>query len=396
MFLYPKIARKGFNSNVSIAVRNTDPFDIPEELILAYVSSGEALVATTSRVYGATSSWRHEFSLGPALDVATEFLQKWDRDEEGNYRSASVGEPFYTWIIPLTPNSGKLVFSNGPFVTPIVLVDDHVTAVDMVHGWKNVNKSYLDQGLIVGYVRQGTAYLLTQHELEDGRRVWDQAKEVTLPVPVKSIQLFRTTDYRVGVTCVGTDNSVYVAYTARTYAGVGVTNPDSIHVSVDPAFNMSVKDIVTVRQDIPDGEYMEITGVSTLIDIGHMNGVNNAFVGSSNPDAFSIIIDTLYPVHNAINADYTVKDESGRRFRVIRSRVYQYGEGKASMILEMENLNNAHGDITITLRNNGNAGNFFKDKYATPLSTSFTPTGLVPYYMPMPELVTISNKEAIE
>lgn len=400
MFLYPRTAIRGSSvGEADIAIRMPQLGDRPEEIIMIYIVAGEAQVATTNRVYGASTSWRHEFNLGPAISVAIEFDHIWTPMPNGKFRPITVGDPFYFWVEPLTSTTGRLQCTQDPNVNPKVLVPSGVSKISALRGWKNVRRSQEDQGIVVGYIKNGEAYYMNYADDGTGNYFWsDEIKINGLPSNLKNIKLFRTNDYRIGFVVETLNKEIYWALSERNFAGIGATKPEMLPIPeiIPPIIQFFKPNVVNAYHGVEDRNKItsNINNLSALLGYA---GTNNQMLSAYNEDAFTIILTTLNPFYNIDITDFRVTDSNNRGFKVVSienlSPEISIGNNKYRLV--MEDFNNAIGDLTISFTSTGTTSNIVGGKYPA-MQISFTPVGLTPIIIDPPKVVSIYNAELSE
>ena len=94
-----------------------------------------------------------------------------------------------------------------------------------MRGWLPAQADHAqDQGLIVAYLKSGTAYYRNYCLQSDGTTyLWEAEQQITtLPTGLVDIALFRTNDFRVGVLGRDSLGQVHMTVTVRNYAGMSI------------------------------------------------------------------------------------------------------------------------------------------------------------------------------
>lgn len=171
--------------------------------------------------------WEPVFEYGPADDVAIEFDGTWKPSAKYEYYYLETEEFPYIFAV----NDGVLTVQKWRDVsTRVVLAEDVNGEISVCKGWKNLLTEEEDQGLIIGYIRDGVVFYraLAWSTLTESLN-WEIEQEVTeLGDNNNTLSVIRTNDFRIGF-CVEQSGVIKMALTSRCYPGMSFP-PESVSV----------------------------------------------------------------------------------------------------------------------------------------------------------------------
>ena len=203
---------------------------------LAYAICLDSGIATIyRRKFPATMDyeWEYVWEFGEADDVAIEYDGSWTMDGSREWYYLVTEQ--YPYIF--TVEDGDLYVQKWRDTSTRLLLAENVSCISACKGWFDSVNQDNDQGLIIGYIRNGEVYYRTlayQTLIDD--KVWEPEQKVTvLESGNSTLSIVRTNDFRVGFL---TEQSGHIkmAITKRTYPGASV-RPEYMHVSTYATFS---------------------------------------------------------------------------------------------------------------------------------------------------------------
>jgi hypothetical protein len=194
---------------------------------------------------------------GAASDVALEFNGTWKMNaaEEWYYL-----KPTSSHISSLSA-TGISMCSIGETILRGRFWQQGVSQISACKGWQSSVDIDLDQGLIIGYLKDGAVFYRALCCQSDGSYIWEAEHEVTtLGIGNTTLSVIRTNDFRIGFLTQNNGNML-LTLTHRNYAGMSV-RPESMHINTANA-RMSLPDITRKY-----GSTTETTGVAALLPYG--------------------------------------------------------------------------------------------------------------------------------
>jgi len=270
---------------VDVAVKRVSALGIPAEVFALCLDNGVASVKTKPLPYDELIPWVLEFMVASGVsDAAIEFDGYWEYSfDELRYNFITVGDPWIFYV-----QSGTLYAQQGQDSSLILATD--VSKVAAIRGWVPANgDTNKDQGLIVAYVKSdGHVYYRNYCIQEGGGQSWEEETQiVAFTGTAASVALFRTNDFRIGVLCENTDESLYYTVTTRNWGGMSfpaeLFSIDASLVSigvvayevqtygysaVDETLQMAVtgtQAIVNIYSSTPESAQVYLTG-GTVVD----------------------------------------------------------------------------------------------------------------------------------
>lgn len=185
--------------------------------------------------------WRYVWTLGEAKDVAIEFNGNWVLDAKNRWYILKTEEtPYLFWI----GTDDILYAQKWDDEGTRIILDTGVLQISVCKGWHSTLMSGLDQGLIVGYIKDGKVYYRAFCYQTTGEQIWEPSYEVTeLGTGNNTLSVFRTNDFRIGIAC---ENAGQMKWTLshRNYAGMSF-RPETANAQVQNVvcFMEKTKDI---------------------------------------------------------------------------------------------------------------------------------------------------------
>ena len=209
-----------------VAIRQMEGDDEPYCAYAICIDEGVAKVYR--RLFPASMEyiWEYVLTVGPAEDAAIEFDGTWTVDPTNTWYYLKTQE--YPYIF--TVEDGDLYCQHWNDTDTRVLLAEDVEQISVCKGWKNSIDIELDQGLIVGYIRDGEVFYRALCTQEDESIVWENETHVTsMGQDNDTLSVIRTNDFRVGF-LTEKSGEIYLALSTRTYAGMSV-RPEALHIN---------------------------------------------------------------------------------------------------------------------------------------------------------------------
>ncbi len=176
--------------------------------------------------------WEYLWRYGPAEDAAIEYDGTWKLDAQAEWYHLETEQ--YPYIF--TVENGDLYVQKWDDRSTRALLAENVSHISACKGWKNSIDVNLDQGLVIGYLRNGQVYYRALCTQPDGTRVWETERAVPqLGNSNITLAVIRTNDFRIGFLTEQSNGSIRLLLTQRTWAGMSV-RPETVHVHTKSVF----------------------------------------------------------------------------------------------------------------------------------------------------------------
>lgn len=203
--------------DISVAPRRFKPTGRPNRIYEIHVING--IVKTSIREYPdkLKAGFIDQFSLGSGSSVGVAFNGHWQR-YRNLYRLITDEKPYISWAA----SDGKLWVQKWDDVSSKLQLSSGVSKVRMIRAWKNTVINYLDQGLIVAYIKtDGKVYYRNFAIQEDYSEVWEYEKELAeFTGTAVNLNLFITNDYRMGFIIEDSLGQIHWLVTPRNWGGM--------------------------------------------------------------------------------------------------------------------------------------------------------------------------------
>ena len=203
-----------------------------EEPYCAYaICVDEGIAKIYRRMFPANMEfvWEYVWTFGPVEDVAMEYDGIWTVDPSNTWYYLQTQEFPYVFTV----ENGDLYCQYWNDSDTRFLLAEDVEQISACKGWKNSIDIDLDQGLIIGYIRDGEVFYRALCTQDDGRLVWETEHQVTsLGQDNETLSVIRTNDFRIGF-LTEKDGEIFLAMSKRNYAGMSV-RPEAAHITVRP------------------------------------------------------------------------------------------------------------------------------------------------------------------
>lgn len=383
------VATTGSITDVSVAVCHPHARRANSDIYLAYVSDGVAKVVTSK--HGMTmvgNVWRDTGFRENATAVSIAFNGTMPRTRGSDVEFVTEKTPWIFWVSDGALYAKKL----GGETT--MLADGNCTDVSAIRAAYSLASTF-DFGLVVFFILNGTLYY--RQLIHDE---WTDAEVVSFgPSGVRwsEVSAFRTWDYRVGAQLKSTTGSIYELFTQ--FMGIGTRNAE--HVEITNAkktvhqltkigyHNRKLEEHVDIRSvdNITPYQGLYTLGVPNLLSVHNIDDgygdwgkqVVLTFDKELNNETVQASMGSFYFIDE--NHDYyfpiAIKmDKTGRR-----------------ATLEFVDFNNGRG--TCTMHYNPGTVITMLGETLSAQQCVFTPTGLVPNDIVLPEVVEIMAENEI-
>ena len=231
-----------------------------KDLALAYalcLDDGIATMYMRKFPAGFDFKWEQQFVFGAASDVALEFGGTWKMNAAEEWYYLETDEFPYIFFV----RDGNLYVQYWRDDSTRALLATGVSQISACKGWQSSVDIDLDQGLIIGYLKDGAVFYRALCCQSDGSYIWEAEHEVTtLGIGNTTLSVIRTNDFRIGFLTQNNGNML-LTLTHRNSAGMSV-RPESMHINTANA-RMSLPDITRKY-----GSTTETTGVAALLPYG--------------------------------------------------------------------------------------------------------------------------------
>lgn len=199
-----------------VAIRQLPGEAQPSLIYAVCIDNGTGRVYSRKLPAFAEQEWEFVFSVGAVNDVAIEFDGDWRiNPKKRYYELMSEAVPY----IFFTDGSNRLYVQKWSDVSTRMPLAENVSQLSVCRGWQSTLDAGVDQGLIIGYLRDGKVFYRAYCQQSNGAYIWETENELTeLGTGNTTLCVFRTNDFRVGFLAENAGEMKYVL-SERTYAG---------------------------------------------------------------------------------------------------------------------------------------------------------------------------------
>ena len=386
-----EVIRTGMDlGDVSVAPRRFTTNGTPNRIYEIHVDNG--IVGTAIREYPdkMKQGWQNQFSLGPGSKVAIAFDGEWHRHRK-LWRLVTHEKPWIFWV----DNVGDLYTQHWDNEDTRLKLAENVVYCRALRGWKNLNVADKDQGIIIGYIKaDGKVYYRNYCQMLDLSYVWEVERQVVeFTGDAVSLNLFLTNDYRMGFVIEDNVNDIYWYITDRDWAGMAIA-PEFIQASVSGSIELiPIEKISTYNTEYIEASVSgEIAFLYAMADNDFRMAENFSITmldeeGEEYQNwGFGIRVTTDHDMSALDYADFSLTDGNSTAFAITGITKTD----KREYEIETADFNNAVGDLTLSFSTGNTKGEAGQDM--DPFSITFTPTNLVPMFIPLPEVEVIWNE----
>lgn len=325
--------------DISVAPRRFRPYGPPNRIYEIHVHNGEVKTAIREYPDRLKDGWQDQFSLGTGSSVAIAFNGEWQR-YRNLFRLVTEEKPYVSWV----DGNGDLWVQKWDEHDTKFQLSSGVSKVRMIRAWKNTAIHYLDQGIVVAYIKtDGKVYYRNYCIQEDYTEVWEPEKELTdFTGTAVNLNLFITNDYRMGFVIEDSLGQVHWLVTPRNWSGMA---------SPAERLSTSIKDItfevipITYHNTYSD-EHIEIGITDVWFNVAEP--IYPKVLSISNDDEYTIRIKFSHIIDydlSTVGQAFSVKDSLGTMFDIVSTSA---GIDNSELVLTLVNFNGAVGNMFVT------------------------------------------------
>ena len=199
-----------------VAIRQLPGETQPSLVYAVCIDNGIGSIYSRRMPAFAEQEWEYVWSIGSVKDVAIEFDGDWRINPKKRYYELMTEDVPYIFF---TDNNNNLYVQKWSDISTRIPLAEGVSQISVCRAWQSTLDTGVDQGLIIGYLRNGKVFYRAWCQQSNGEYIWETENEVTeLGTGNTTLCVFRTNDFRVGFL---TENSGVMNYvlSERTYAG---------------------------------------------------------------------------------------------------------------------------------------------------------------------------------
>lgn len=382
-FMIEKIREKEGITDIAVSARRLIPYGSPDRIYGIHIENGIAKTSIREYPDKLKEHWKYQFDVEPAKAVSICFDGRWLLNRYKRYGLKTDETPWIFWI----GNDDKLyarIWDTGEIIT----LAENVVKIDTMRGWIPAQAGHTDdQGIIVGYIKtDGKVYYRNYCMQSTGTILWELEREVTqFGVDNLGIRLFRSNDFRIGFIAEKATGNM-MALTNRNWAGMSIP-AEKLTASVNCKIEfipIEVSDTL-IREKLTADVMANIELLYALQDNKFITAHNVA--DENNNFGFIIITELEHNLTNIDVLDFTLVDSIGVNYAVksvekIDDKIYKF---------TLVDFNNARDEVKLKFLGSGNTkGEAGQEVDA--FEITFTPEGLVPTEIPLPEVEVIWNE----
>jgi hypothetical protein len=199
-----------------VAIRQLPGEAQPSLVYAICVDNGTGSVYSRKMPAFAEQEWEFVWSIGSVKDVAIEFDGEWRINPKKRFYELMTESVPYIFF---TDNSNNLYVQKWSDSSTRIPLAENAYHISVCRGWQSTLDTGVDQGLIIGYLRDSKVFYRAYCQQSSGEYIWETENEVTeLVTGNTTLCVFRTNDFRVGFLTENTGEMKYVL-SERTYAG---------------------------------------------------------------------------------------------------------------------------------------------------------------------------------
>ena len=230
--LITEIIHENIPSNFGdVAIRQLPGENQPSLAYAACIDNGTGNIYSRKMPAFAEQDWEFVWSIGAVKDIAIEFDGKWHINPKKRFYELFTEQTPYIFF---TDNSNNLYVQKWSDDFTRLLLANNASQISVCRGWQSTLDTGVDQGLIIGYLRNGKVFYRAYCQQSTGEYIWETENEVTeLGSGNTTLCVFRTNDFRVGFF---TENGGQMKYVLshRTYAGQAMPPEYALGWAQDP------------------------------------------------------------------------------------------------------------------------------------------------------------------
>lgn len=211
-----------------VAIRQLPGEKTPSKAYAVCIDEGTAKIYERDFPADIDHPWRYLWTLSQAKDVSIEFNGNWVLDATKQWYIIETEDvPYLFWV----GSDDALYVQKWNDEQTRMTLDTGVTQVSVCKGWRSTLMLGLDQGLVVGYLKNGSVNCRSLCYQDTGELIWEPSYEVTeLGEGNSTISVFRTNDFRIGIICEN-NGQMRWALSHRNYAGMSF-RPETVKAQV--------------------------------------------------------------------------------------------------------------------------------------------------------------------
>ena len=199
-----------------VAIRQLPGETEPSLVYAACIDNGTGNIYARKMPAFAEQKWKFVWSLGPVKDLAIEFHGEWQINPQKRFYELFTEETPYIFF---TDNNNSLYVQKWDDLSSRLLLANSASQISVCRAWQSTLDTGVDQGLIIGYLRDSKVFYRAYCQQSNGEYIWETENEVTeLGTGNTTLCVFRTNDFRVGFLTENAGEMKYVL-SERTYAG---------------------------------------------------------------------------------------------------------------------------------------------------------------------------------
>lgn len=199
-----------------VAIRQLPGEAQPSLVYAVCVDNGTGNIYSRKMPTFAEQEWEFVWSLGTVKDIAIEFNGEWRINPKKRFYELMTEETPYIFFVD---NNDDIYVQKWSDASSRIPLAEGVSHISVCRGWQSTLDTGVDQGLIIGYLRDGKVFYRAWCQQSNGEYIWETENEVTeLGTGNTTLCVFRTNDFRVGFLTENAGEMKYVL-SERTYAG---------------------------------------------------------------------------------------------------------------------------------------------------------------------------------
>jgi hypothetical protein len=368
---------------VDLAVKKTASDSSISFIYAVCIDDGICLIKACAYSNILANSWISLATLGPATGAAIAFGGHWNI-LSNPYTFNTDENPWVAWITP----EGVLNLINLTEGSTLIVLATGVLQVCTTVGWNNEYEPGIDQGLIFAYIKtNGSAYYRAYCLQTDYSYAWEAERQIVEFTGVAiNINAFRTIDFRVGFNILADSGITYTYITTRNWPGMSIPIE---HIDTDIVMSLGVTEI-----NYKDGYSEENIHSIVSATVTTLWGLTPLMVAAANIDngagnfGLHVLLTWDENVFGAISnaGRFGLSDGFGGAW--VGQNVSQNGK---VLDITFIDFNNATNPITLAYT----PGTMVGDVVAVVAdSIEFNAIGLIPTFIPAPEVLGIENMNA--
>lgn len=205
-----------FTNFGDVAIRQLQGEVQPSLVYAICIDDGTGNVYSRKMPTFAEQEWVYLWSVGTVKDVAIEFDGIWQINPRQRYYELMTEQTPYVFF---TDASDNLFVQKWSDATTRIALATGASNISACRGWQSTLDTGVDQGLIIGYLRDGRVFYRARCQQNNGEYIWESENEITeLGSGNSTLSVFRTNDFRIGF-ITEKDGVMNFVLSERTYAG---------------------------------------------------------------------------------------------------------------------------------------------------------------------------------